>query len=400
MAGLMQLPGYDIGSPLLNLAPVNQAIQFGAKMQQQGFENELSLKREKMAQEQFDQQKQDRMTKQAGNLMLAVINDPDPARGKANFQKFISMVPGAAEDLAKNGFDPNDHVSAARAIAAKAGVLPDPLERERADLQNKVLKRQLEQPLDDGSKLMEVNGQIVRVPRQGEASVLYTAQPKPAAPTFKEVNGAIVELTPGGQAREVYKGEPNFDKLPEFAAKSAGFAARMVDAEKNIQALMSPKDKSGKGGFDPTSAKVGALNSTTGTPFETATNFALRSPEHQRYMQSAEQWIRSFLRKESGAAIGRDEFQRDFKVYFPQPGDDATTIAQKADARLQAVKSFVGETRGFFARANPEQARNLDELSTGRTAAPAPTSTPRQRYVNPQTQEVIEWNGSQWIPVQ
>ena len=35
----------------------------------------------------------------------------------------------------------------------------------------------------------------------------------------------------------------------------------------------------------------------------------------------AEQWIRAFLRKESGAAIGKDEFTRDFVVYFPQPGD-------------------------------------------------------------------------------
>jgi hypothetical protein len=49
----------------------------------------------------------------------------------------------------------------------------DPLEVESRRLQNDKMRRDLAKPEEDGSKLMEVNGQIVRVPRQGQANVVY-----------------------------------------------------------------------------------------------------------------------------------------------------------------------------------------------------------------------------------
>jgi len=201
--------------------PLMAGIQRGDTLRQQGFQNERALTAEARQGEQLqlaknadtrageDQafQRDDRMRKQVGGLALAVINDPDKARAATNWQKWVTAHPQLGETLTKHGQNPADWYSSASFIAAQAGVMPDPLERERGTLQNKVLRRQLEQPLDDGSKIIEVNGQIVRVPRQGDGVSVYSAPPKPTPPQIKEVNGKLVSVSPDGKtATEIYGG--------------------------------------------------------------------------------------------------------------------------------------------------------------------------------------------------
>jgi hypothetical protein len=64
------------------------------------------------------------------------------------------------------------------------------------------------------------------------------------------------------------------------------------------------------------------------------------SPEQQQVAQARINFITAILRKESGAAIGRDEFATAEKNYFPKPGDDAATIAQKQQARKTAIRAM------------------------------------------------------------
>lgn len=71
-----------------------------------------------------------------------------------------------------------------------------------------------------------------------------------------------------------------------------------------------------------------------------ATNFASR-PEHQQYAQAKRDFINAVLRKESGAAIGKDEFASADKQYFPQIGDSPVVIQQKQQAREQAIKGIM-----------------------------------------------------------
>lgn len=359
--------------------------------------------------------RKERMMKNFGNMALAVVNEPDEAKAKAYMDRLVTL-PGLAAAAKENGIDLTDHRAAARLMAARAGVLPDPLEQRKAQLGIQLHEAQLQQfktqTPDYRASIAPGLGLAPGTPEHSAFVINGTYTPR--APKYEKVGNSIVRIDADGSTKEVFKGDEDFSKLPESSAKAAGFATRMVDAEKNLQELMTPKaaPTTGPGRFaptgaspqvfDPTSAKTGVLNATNGTPLETVTNYALRSPEHQRYMQAAEQWIRAFLRKESGAAIGKDEFVRDFKVYFPQPGDSPETIQQKAAARQAAVKSFVGETRGFFAHTSPEQAKYFDQLTGGgKTASPAaPAAGPRQRYVNPSTGQTIEWNGSQWVQVE
>jgi hypothetical protein len=134
------------------------------------------------------------------------------------FQTIRRVTPDFDKEVGSQGLDLNDYRSVSRVLAARAGVLPDPLERERGALQNQVLRRQLAQPVDDGSKIVEVNGQIVRVPRKGLAEEVFTAKPKPAAPMVKEVNGKLVAVSPDGtKATEIYGGSEG-----ELATKISG----------------------------------------------------------------------------------------------------------------------------------------------------------------------------------
>jgi hypothetical protein len=64
------------------------------------------------------------------------------------------------------------------------------------------------------------------------------------------------------------------------------------------------------------------------------------SPEQQQVAQARINFITALLRKESGAAIGASEFATAEKNYFPKPGDDAATIAQKQQARKTAIKAM------------------------------------------------------------
>jgi hypothetical protein len=60
----------------------------------------------------------------------------------------------------------------------------------------------------------------------------------------------------------------------------------------------------------------------------------------QKFEQAANDWIRAKLRKESGAAIGKDEMESEFRTYFPMVGDSAEVIAQKAEARRVATDAM------------------------------------------------------------
>jgi hypothetical protein len=57
-------------------------------------------------------------------------------------------------------------------------------------------------------------------------------------------------------------------------------------------------------------------------PANGATNI-LRSPRGQQFHQAKLNFMTASLRKESGAAISKSEFETEDKKYFPQPGDSA-----------------------------------------------------------------------------
>lgn len=109
---------------------------------------------------------------------------------------------------------------------------------------------------------------------------------------------------------------------------AAGFAERMGQASTILSQLETDpafrKTLVGVEGAPSGSGKIPAVG-----------NFTL-SPKAQQYKQAQENWVRANLRKESGAAIGKDEMAQEVKIYFPQPGDSDEIISQKAAFRKTA----------------------------------------------------------------
>ena len=93
------------------------------------------------------------------------------------------------------------------------------------------------------------------------------------------------------------------------------------------------------------------------------------TPEQQQVRQAQEDWVRSKLRKESGAVIGDEEMSREIKTYFPQIGDSPPVIAQKARARQIAINAMQTS-------AGPA----MSQVMTAPPPAKVPASTGQKRY--------------------
>jgi hypothetical protein len=118
-------------------------------------------------------------------------------------------------------------------------------------------------------------------------------------------------------------------KPTEVEANAAGFAQQMENATRVIEAL-------------PVGAQPGAGSGIAGSvPFiGESIKRGVQPAATQQYEQAAQAWIRAKLRKESGAAIGKDEMEQEFRTYFPQINDTPDVIAQKANARAIATESM------------------------------------------------------------
>lgn len=158
------------------------------------------------------------------------------------------------------------------------------------------------------------------------------AQP-PSGYRFNAQGG--LEYIPGGPADP--KTGQRTVKPTEGNLQSANYLGRMQAAESLL------------GDYVPTFTDYAAANRIYGTEgagiASTAVANSLMSKEGQQYYQAAADWVRAKLRKESGAVIAPSEMAQEIRTYFPVPGDDKDTIAQKTAARAQAeagMRSMAG----------------------------------------------------------
>ena len=210
----------------------------------------------------------------------------------------------------------------------KFGTGVSPVQKAQMDLDQAKLKIEQEQLGMARQRLglsqEEFNrGSYDRV--QNEDGVFYVSKipGKPVIPI----------LGPGGVP---LKGAAASGKPTEAEQNASGFAQRMERVEGIIDAL-PPSAAPGMG-----SAIAGAIPLVGGVVQRGA-----QSEDTQKFQQAANDWIRAKLRKESGAAIGKDEMESEYRTYFPQVGDGPAVIAQKAAARrvaTQAMKTAAGRS--------------------------------------------------------
>jgi hypothetical protein len=183
------------------------------------------------------------------------------------------------------------------------------------------------------------------------------------APTPQQKAGIALALGEKGKAVDalIEKGAD----LKEHQTKDAGFAEMMLRAEAGLREVV-PTDKSGKFlKYDPTSNMYKFL------PDWNVTN----SSEWQTYTRNAREGIAAVLRKHTGAAVTKEEWDWYFPMYYPQPGDSAEVVADKQRARISMARGLRSSSGPAFDQMFPkfnDQLRQRLEAAGANLAPPSP----------------------------
>jgi hypothetical protein len=205
-------------------------------------------------------------------------------------------------------------------------------------------------------------------------TVVLQTIPKTQMPTAGQVvereDGTFLVDTRTGQARPIMGqgGQPltgGGKPLTEAQGNAVAFGARAIEANRIATDLE-------KQGFRNTGAIRTAIGGIAGmTPFvgeqleqgvrstfNVAPTFLGGTNEQQQQVEQARRnFVSAVLRKESGAAIGVDEYKNEERKYFPQAGDTAKVIEQKQKARELAIKALE-------AQAGPGGVRQIKNITS------------------------------------
>ena len=145
-------------------------------------------------------------------------------------------------------------------------------------------------------------------------------------------------------------------KPTDTETNAAGFASRMVAANSITSKLATgnvPKTVEAISGAIPLIGKT--------IPEIIPEGIGGLSPERRQYLQAANNFIRANLRKESGAAIGADEWTAEFVNYFPQYNDDAKTIKQKEVFRNILTQNMIAAGGKSYKAPNMEATESMTD---------------------------------------
>jgi hypothetical protein len=225
----------------------------------------------------------------------------------------------------RSQFTPSAQVQA----APPAGIAPIP-QREVPAFESQPIQRTVTetQPVNYQDRFKQAVDVFQRLgaPINPDAirSVLEaTGTPRPIQVDTQTLPGGITVVRADGKvdilpAPKMVEGKD----LTEGQSNSLGFASRMMLNESTINDVVGR-------GYRP-----GGLTEFGFTPER------LRSDDRKIYDAAKENWIAAALRKESGAAIGKDEYSAADRQYFPQPGDSDKVLKQKATLRSTVFKSM------------------------------------------------------------
>lgn len=124
-------------------------------------------------------------------------------------------------------------------------------------------------------------------------------------------------------------------KLNETQSNAVAFVSRMIQSDAAIKKQLGQINPLGgfyeTSGYDPTS-------------FGSGVGRVVGSDQSRIYNTNAQDFIRAKLRKESGAAIGQDEFDADAKIYTPSGvGLDEKDLLLAETKRQEAIKAMIAQ---------------------------------------------------------
>ena len=193
-----------------------------------------------------------------------------------------------------------------------------------------------DKPIPVGNYLLSPEGKIIfKAPKEYEPKANQLVDTPEGFVTF---NPNTNQITPVKSST----GEPMLGSkgnLNESQGNATAFGMRMAESNRIIEDLA-------KQGVNTPAVASGLRNvPLVGGALGSAVNIlpgALggQTPEEQQLIQAKTNFITAVLRKESGAAIGKDEYATEDNKYFPKLGDSQKVIDQKADARRLAIRAI------------------------------------------------------------
>jgi hypothetical protein len=217
-------------------------------------------------------------------------------------------------------------------------------------------------------------GTAIELRDPANPTIVLQRIPKSQMPTAGQVverdDGTFLIDTRTGQARPVLGqgGKPlegGGKPLTEAQGNSVAFGARAVEANRLATDLES-KGVTIPGKTSTVVSGIAGMTPFVGEKYSEATKSLFNvlpefagglSPEQQQNQQARRNFISAVLRKESGAAIGVDEYKNEERKYFAQLGDSDKVIKQKQEARQLAIEALK-------AQAGPSGVRQINQITS------------------------------------
>jgi hypothetical protein len=136
----------------------------------------------------------------------------------------------------------------------------------------------------------------------------------------------IAELGLKKRELEIKESEAKKGKEPSGPQFSAGLFARRIEQAEQVF------DQLAAAGYNRAERKLEGI-----LPGE------MQSDARRSNDQAERNFVNAVLRRESGAAISKSEFESAEEQYFPRPGDSPEVIAQKKANRMQALAGLQAE---------------------------------------------------------
>jgi hypothetical protein len=240
---------------------------------------------------------------------------------------------------ASNPWLPDDQKQMARTLLSSVIQRMDPA----AQIELKTKQLQLDQIEHPKPTYEKVGDELVQLSSDGTVKPIYSSGREPAKPaavqeyeyaaqqgfkgTFQDWESSKkggMSLTVDPTTGEVsFQQGGNIKPLTEAQGKDAVFYTRAKGALDNL-------DLVGNSLTSPVGAVAGQLPGG---------NY-LKSSDYQKAEQAGNEFLTAILRKDSGAAIGKEEQANYGNIYLPRPGDSTETLVQKKGARLRAIEAL------------------------------------------------------------
>jgi len=167
---------------------------------------------------------------------------------------------------------------------------------------------------------MVTRGSMVQQARD-DGSKVQVYQPKPTS--YPNLGAGPAAKQPGEGVQTEAPRAPT-----ESQAKAMFYLNSMKSAEEDLDRLAAA-------GHLPTTWRNTVSNNSP-----TAFGRWLLTDEGRQYKQAQEVWAEAYIRTVSGAVFGPGEEEKAANAFFPRPGDDKVTIAQKARTRANIQKGM------------------------------------------------------------